>query len=190
MENKTSTGYYSTGYRSTGDYSTGNYSTGNCSTGDYSTGNCSSGDWSTSSYSIGHFSTIDYSGFGAFNKPCTLEVWNNAIKPNFLYFKLTKWVNESAMTEKEKQKNPSYKATGGYIKVYDYKEAWRIAFDGASDEEIEQLKALPNFDAKVFEEISGIDITEREKHKVIIDGKELNLLKDDYLLLKGKYELP
>ena len=175
MANKTSTGDYSTGYYSTGNYSTGDYSTG---------------DWSISNYSTGHFSTIDYSSFGAFNKPCTLKEWSNAVKPNFLYFTLIKWVKESAMTEKEKQNNPSYKTTGGYLKVYGYKEAWRIAFNGASDEEVEQLKALPNFDAKVFEEISGIDITEREKHKVIINGKEFDLLREDYFFLKEKYELP
>ena len=58
-------------------------------TGYYSTGNYSTGNWSISDYSTGHFSTIDYSGFGAFNKPCTVEEWDDAEKPAFIYFKTT-----------------------------------------------------------------------------------------------------
>jgi len=186
-----STGYRSTGYRSTGNhstghYSTGNLSTGNCSTGNLSTGNCSTGncstgnhstgyrstghystgDWSISNYSTGHFSTIDYSGFGAFNKPCTHKEWNEAKKPEFLYFSLTEWINSDNMTAEEKELNPTYKTTGGYLKVYGYREAWKKAYAEATPEEIELLKALPNFDPEVFKEISGIDIN-KEEEKIV-----------------------
>jgi len=189
-----STGDYSTGICSTGDYSTGASSTGICSTGDYSTGDYSTGDystgyrstgdrstgnWSISNYSTGHFSTIDYSDFSAFNKPCTLDEWGKAKKPNFLYFELTEWIESEKMTNKEKEENPSYKNTGGYLKVYEYKEAWKIAYDKASNEEIKQLKALPNFDAEVFKEISGIDINERDSIKVTANGKEVYISKDN-----------
>jgi hypothetical protein len=173
-----STGYQSAGHRSTGDcstgnYSTGDYSTGNCSTGDRSTGGRSTGSWSISKYSTGHFSTIDYSGFGAFNKPCTVEEWSKAIMPNFLYFNLTEWISEGDMTEEEKELNPTYKTTGSYLKAYKYEEAFQRAFDKASKEEIEQLKNLPNFDADVFKEISGIDITKHDKKSIILEGKEI-----------------
>jgi hypothetical protein len=197
MENKTSTGNYSTGHRSTGNYSTGNYSTGECSTGyssagnhstgNYSTGECSTGhfstgnfstgnfstgkfstgNWSISNHSTGHFSTEDYSGFGAFNKPCTLKEWDEAEKPDFVYFKLTEWVTEDVMTDQEKIDNPSYETTGGYLRVYSYKEAWRKAWDGATDEDKELLYALPNFDAEVFKEISGIDVNEAVREVTI-----------------------
>jgi hypothetical protein len=186
MKDKTSTGHSSTGHRSTGDYSTGNYSTGNYSTGDrstgysstgdystgdcstghsstgnYSTGNYSTGNWSTSDYSTGHFSTEDYSGFGAFNKPCSVEEWKSAKKPDFIRFGLTKWVDLSDMTHQEKIDNPSCETTGGYLRVYGYKEAWRKAWDSATDRDKELLYALPNFDAEVFKEISGIDVKEK-----------------------------
>ncbi len=173
-----STGDYSTGYHSTGYRSTGASSTGDWSTGHYSTGDSSTGNWSISSYSTGHFSTIDYSGFSAFNKPCTIDKWNKAEKPDFLFFMLTEWVESEKMTEKEKEENPSYKTTRGYLKVYEYKEAWKIAYDKASDEEIKQLKALPNFDTEVFKEISGIDINERGSIKVTANGKEVYISKD------------
>lgn len=154
-----STGGSSTGNRSTGFWSTGNGSTGNRSTGDSSTGYRSTGDWSISNYSTGHFSTKDYDGFGAFNKPCTPNEWENANKPSFLYFDLTKWVADYDMTDSEKNANPTYTTTGGYLKVYEYKEAWRRSFDAQENKEkqIKQLEALPNFDYDVFVEISGID---------------------------------
>jgi hypothetical protein len=172
-----STGNYSTGYSSAGDYSTGSWSTGECSTGHFSTGDfstgqfstgkCSTGDWSISDYSTGHFSTEDYSGFGAFNKPCTLKEWETAKKPNFIYFKVTEWIPIDVMTEQEKIDNPSCETTKGYLKVYDYKKAWRKAWDSATDEDKELLYALPNFDAEVFKEISGIDVNEKIKSMTI-----------------------
>ena len=198
-----STGDYSTGHRSTGNRSTGNRSTGDCSTGDWSTGDCSTGhrstgdwstghrstgnrstghystgDWSISNCSTGHFSTIDYSGFGAFNKPCTVEEWKEAIKPSFIYFNLTEWIRKDSMTDQEKEDYPSHKTTGGYLKVYSYKEAWAKAYKKATDKHIELLKALPNFDADVFKEISGIDVREREKVKIVIDGKDIFISKE------------
>jgi uncharacterized protein (DUF2237 family) len=155
-----STGYCSTGYCSTGDHSTGDHSTGNHSTGDFSTGNHSTGDFSISDYSTGHFSTEDYSGFGAFNKPCTLEEWENAKKPELLKLVMTEWIPQYAMTSTEKEENLEYETTGGYLRVYSYKEAWRNSWDNATDEDKELLYALPNFDKEVFKEISGIDLDE------------------------------
>ena len=168
-----STGDWSTGDCSTGNYSTGDWSTGNCSTGDCSTGNYSTGDWSISDYSTGHFSTEDYSGFGAFNKPCTPDEWRNAVKPNWLYFDLTEWIATDDMTDQEKRDNPTHKTTGGYLKVYDYKEAWRRSYNKATREEQLAVKNLPNFDADVFYQISGIRIDEQEE-EIEIDGKKFS----------------
>jgi hypothetical protein len=153
-----STGDYSTGDCSTGDYSTGNYSTGSCSTGNRSTGHRSTGNWSISNYSTGHFSTEDYSGFGCFDKPCTPEEWEDAYKPAWLYFDLTEWVKEEYMTEEEKKDNPKYSTTGGYLKVYDYEEAFQRSYLGATREEQLKVMELPNYDAKKFYKISGIDV--------------------------------
>jgi len=171
-----STGNWSTGYRSTGTWSTGDYSTGYRSTGTWSTGDYSTGNWSISNYSTGHFSTIDYSGFGAFDKPCTLEEWGEAEKPFWLYFPLTEWIKEEKMTDKEKKDNPSFKTTKGYLKVYDYKEAFQKSYAKATREEQLKIKNLPNFDAEIFYQISGIKIDEEtnllgKEVEVNIDGK-------------------
>ena len=153
-----STGYGSTGDQSTGDRSTGDQSTGYGSTGYGSAGYRSTGNWSISSYSTGHFSTEDYAGFGAFNKPCTPERWVNAYKPDWLYFHLTEWVETDNMSDQEKEDNPSYKTTGGYLRVYGYQEAFQKSYNAANREEQLKIKELPNFDADIFFEISGIRI--------------------------------
>lgn len=46
---------------------------------------------------------------------------------------------------------------GGFLKTFDYKEAWRLAWDKASKEEHLKMLELPNWDNEVFKEISGID---------------------------------
>jgi len=178
-----STGYKSTGDRSTGDRSTGHNSTGYRSTGNWSTGARSTGDrstgnWSISNYSTGHFSTIDYSGFGAFNKPCTVEDWKTAEIPSCLFFDITQWIYNQQITDIEKKNNPTYKTTGGYLKVTDYKEAFTKSLENASDEEIEMIKKLPNFDANIFLEISGYDIRKRNKIKVECNGKTVYISRD------------
>ena len=90
------------------------------------------------------------------------------------------------MTDEEKENNPTHINTGGYLKVYDYKEAWLKAWESATDEDKELLYKLPNFDAEVFKEISGIDVNEdSERNKKIKEleeqaryiAEELNKLK-------------
>ena len=166
---KTSTGHYSTGDRSTGDYSTGNWSTG-----DWSTGNWSTGDWSISDYSSGHFSTEDYSGFGCFDKSCTLEEWENAKKPSWLYFGLKEWIEKEDMTKEEKKEHLNYKTTGGYLKTYSYKEAFQKSYNKATREEQLKIKDLPNFDADKFYQISGIKIEDEDKTIQLSNGVKIS----------------
>jgi hypothetical protein len=152
-------GNTSTGYRSTGNRSTGDYSTGNRSTGDYSTGNRSTGDYSTgyrsiSNYSTGHFCTVDYMGFSCFNKPITKEERDKQYIPNRLYFDVTERIEQDGMTEEEKRDNPTYKTTGGYLKVYDYKEAFQKSYNKATRKEQLKIKDIIHFDADIFFEIS------------------------------------
>ena len=113
-----------------------------------------------------------------FNKDCHIEDWENADKPSFLYFDLCVWVSESDMTDEEKKNDPEFHVRGGYLKTLDYKDAWAIAYEKATKEDIEKLKALPNFDADVFYEISGVRIEEPKicNGKVVeIDGKKYQL---------------
>ena len=90
-----------------------------------------------------------------FNKPTKLK-YKDIDFPEWIYFSLNKWVYSEDMTEKEKQDHPEHKTTGGYIKTYGYKAAWRKAFEEAETEDIKKTLELPNFNFEIFEEITGI----------------------------------
>ena len=100
-----------------------------------------------------------------FNKPTdfTRDEFRN-IFPNeydLLFhslFPLTEWIIESNMSAEEKEANPSYKTTGGYLKKRTYHEAWRIMWDSWTKEQQDSIKKLPNFDKDIFKEITGIEV--------------------------------
>ena len=73
-----------------------------------------------------------------------------------MYFDLNVWINVENMTKEEKKKFWWYKTTTGYLRTASYKEAWKIAFDKASKDEIKETLKLPNFNYQIFEEITGI----------------------------------
>jgi hypothetical protein len=143
-------GISNSGYRNSGDWNSGHSNSGHSNSGDWN-----SGDWNS-----GCFNSITPEKILVFNKPCKRKVWDNAEKPDFIFFELTKWIQFCNMTEEEKKNNPQTEVTGGYLKTLDYKEAWKKAYDNASKKDIVLLKALPNFDAKVFEEITGINVNQ------------------------------
>ena len=174
------TGDRNTGYKNTGDWNTGDWNTGyknagykntgNRNTGDRNTGYKNAGNWNKCNYSTGMFNTITPDDILIFNKPCSREVWNNAAKPDFLYFDINVWVSESNMTEQEKVDNKYHYVAEGYLKSITPEEAWKIAWENKEDGELELLLALPNFDAEVFKEISGIDVNANTLKTITIDG--------------------
>ena len=62
------------------------------------------------------------------------------------------------MTEEEKEENPQYKTTGGYLKKRTYHEAWQIMWNSWTKEQQNSIKKLPNFDKDIFKEITGIEV--------------------------------
>ena len=66
------------------------------------------------------------------------------------------------MTDKEKEENPGYKTTGGYLKKSDYKEAFKKSWDEADHEDRMKIKDLPNFNEEIFFDISGIKVSDYE----------------------------
>ena len=78
--------------------------------------------------------------------------------PDFLYFKTVIWVPRSKASKEEKSQHAKeIRTLGGFNKELSYKEAFRLAWDNASKEEHKQLINLPNWNNKIFKEISGID---------------------------------
>ena len=145
-----------TGIFNSGDWNSGDWNSGNGNRGDWN-----SGDWNSGNRNSGYFNSLT-PDLLIFNKPCKREVWVRAVKPEFLFFDLVTWVDFNLMTDTEKRENPRAEVCGGYLKKLAYKEAFQKSYNDLSDEErLKQtalLKALPNFDADIFFEISGIRI--------------------------------
>ena len=153
------TGDRNTGYRNTGDYNTGDYNTGDYNTGKLNTGKLNTGSYNTGDRNTGYFNTITPQTILVFNKEVLRKDWDKAIKPHFIFnIELTYWVSESEMGDEDKKADPDFYIRGGQLRKRTYKDAWRLAYDSASKEDIELLKALPNFDADIFEEITGIRV--------------------------------
>jgi hypothetical protein len=137
----------------------GSGNTGHSNSGDSNSGDSNSGDSNSGNRNSGDFNSTTPDSANFFNKPCKLSVWDSAKKPAFIYYvNPCMWINWADMNDDEKKNNKNAFITGGYLKVMSYKDAWAEAFKGASKEDIKLLKALPNFDAQVFEEITGIKI--------------------------------
>ena len=159
------TGYGNSGNHNSGDYNTGDYNTGDCNSGDWNSGNGNSGYWNSGDNNSGYLNTSTQEYCFIFNKPVEKSVLSITKFPAFMRFTLTEWIPDSKMSQQEKNQHPEYATIGGYLKKYTYKEAFRKSFEEAKQlpdwpEQLEKLKSLPNFDAKIFEEISGITTEE------------------------------
>jgi len=97
-----------------------------------------------------------------FNKPSNWT-YNDFINSDaYSYLRqidTTLWIPDYKMTDDEKKLYPYYVTTGGYIRNIPYKEAFQNAWGNWSDEAQQSFKDLPNFDAIVFLDITGIDLT-------------------------------
>lgn len=165
------TGDWNTGDRNTGDWNTGNcntgsrntgdYNTGNYNTGDYNTGNCNTGNWNTGSRNTGFFNTITPPML-LFNKPTDLTmiqlVGIKGVQVLNWNYENNWWIYSANMSKEEKKAHPEHEYTGGYLKSVSFKEACRIMWDKLTDEEKEEVKKIPNFDADVFKRITGVNV--------------------------------
>ena len=70
------------------------------------------------------------------------------------------------MSDEEKTNSPHWKTTNGFWKTFSYKEMCQNGWAKDSDDNKLCFFKLPNFDLKIFEEITGIDATEDYKRLV------------------------
>ena len=157
------TGNRNTGNRNTGDWNTGNRNTGDWNTGNRNTGNRNTGDWNTVDSSTGCFNTL-FDNIKLFNKPSNWTYYNwlssyaRAVMCDCPCTK-TIWIDSDEMIDSEKEENPTWECTGGYLKTievtnYD-KQVW---WDNLNDSDKESVMSLPNFDKDIFKEITGIEV--------------------------------
>ena len=163
------TGDWNTGDRNTGDWNTGNCNTGDWNTGDRNTGygntgDRNTGDWNKSSFNTGCFNTEEQK-IMLFNKPSDMT-YNDWLRSDARYLlnqipkDVVEWVYEEDMTDEEKVANPTYETTGGYLKLLDESECGQLWWGSLSDFQKNYIRSIPNFDAEIFEQCTGIKVDE------------------------------
>lgn len=160
------TGDWNTGDCNTGNWNPGNWNpgirnTGHCNTGNYNTGNWNTGNWNSTNFSTGFFNSKQQPIY-MFNQPtnmkrgeiCSLKGFQ-ILEQNYVG---SLWIYSENMSVEEKAAHPEHETTGGYLKTVDFKTACKMMWAKLNDDEKSAVKELPNFDAKVFEEITGINV--------------------------------
>ena len=133
--------------------------TGDRNSGNYNSGNYNSGDWNSTNYSAGFFNSVEQPLY-IFNKPADInrDDFNDLFVVKAMRWKYENnwWIYSENMTDEEKAAHPEHKTTGGYLKTVDFKTACGLMWDNMTDDEKAAVKDIPNFDADVFKEITGI----------------------------------
>ena len=156
-----------------GDRNSGNCNSGNCNSGDRNSGNWNSGNWNSGDWNSGDWNATSFSNgcfntespkIYMFNKPTdwTLEQWFNC-RARRLLNEIDdcplEYVYLSDMTDEEKAAHPEAKTTGGYLKDRTTADNARKWWAGLSADDRNVILSLPNFDAAIFKEITGVDVS-------------------------------
>ena len=176
-------GNWNTGNRNTGDRNTGNWNTGERNSGDCNSGYCNSGYCNSGNWNSGNWNTGDWNT-GDWNKCICSNGCFNTVEPKIYLFNtpsdwtyidwmksdaryllnqmpgdMPKYVRFSNMTDEEKAAHPEAETTGGYLKevrmTAEIRQAWWNSLRYCDKKTI---LSLPNFDAVIFKEITGIDV--------------------------------
>jgi hypothetical protein len=167
------------GNQNSGDFNSGNQNSGNLNSGDLNSGDLNSGDFNSGNRNSGFFNSITPKVL-IFNKETSIS--REKINIPF-YPKVTEWISESNMTTTEKKENPKFFVSGGYLKTYNFKESCISEWKTLSEENKNIIKNLPNFDAVIFYDITGIDVSENT------DKKKKEMIKEAEDLLKKGMDL-
>ena len=160
-------GNCNSGNCNSGNCNSGNWNSGNWNSGNWNSGNCNSGDWNSgdwnkTSFSNGCFNTVSPKIY-MFNKPTdwTFEQWFNC-RARYLLNQIEdcplEYVWFDTMTDEEKAAHPEAETTGGYLKERTTADNARKWWAGLSADDRNIIFSLPNFDAAIFKEITGIDV--------------------------------
>lgn len=125
----------------TGKGNTGLGNSGNRNSGDGNSGNRNSGEFNSCNYSSGAFCSVE-PAFLLFNKPSPIS------RNEFYSSRAYSICRQLEVVEKVDE---------GYKSV-NYKEAWAKLWGSLSNDEKIIVQSIPNFDADVFEEITGIRV--------------------------------
>ena len=156
-------GNWNSGDHNSGDCNSGNYNSGYHNSGNWNSGYHNSGNWNKTSFSNGCFNTVSPKIY-MFNKPTdwTFENWLNC-RARYLLNQIDdfplKYVCFDSMTDDEKAMHPEAETTGGYLKEHTIANNVQKWWNGLDASDRNEIFNLPNFDAAIFKEIMGIDVS-------------------------------
>ena len=159
-------GNWNSGYCNSGNWNSGNWNSGYCNSGNSNSGNrnsgnrnsgyCNSGNWNS-----GLFNTEKHPKLRIFDKESdwTIEDWYSSDARDIMNtcpYTYSDFINESDMTDEEKENYPEYKTIGGFVKTFvvtkEDKEKWWNELD---EDKKDIIRALPNFDFDKFRQCVG-----------------------------------
>ena len=153
-------GSSNSGSRNSGSWNGGDFNSGNFNSGNFNSGSSNSGSWNSGNGNSGFFCT-NSPKLRLFNKETdfTMEEfmktkWYKALTSS--EFNLTEW---RSYTNEEKEHDERKRFIGGELITIPYKEACANWWASLSDKDKAIIKTIPNFDANIFAEITGIDVT-------------------------------
>jgi hypothetical protein len=111
-------GNWNSGHSNSGNWNSGNRNSGDDNSGNGNSGDGNSGNWNSGNGNSGYFNTIN-GKVRIFNIQTDIE-FNDFDIPE-ISLPINTWIDE--LTEIEKEENPSYSTTGGYLKKLTYKES-------------------------------------------------------------------
>ena len=162
-DKKDNSGHYNSGYSNSGNSNSGSYNSGYRNSGYYNSGDYNSGAFNR-----------DCPKMRLFEKELDMTVEEFNIKYSiYMNLPLNRWVYELYMTDEEKSEIDGWETVGGYLKTLEYKEACRLWWEENQDDH-ERFLTLPGFDAEIFKDITGIDVT-KSGETIEIEGKEYTL---------------
>lgn len=151
------------GNRNTGNWNSGDNNSGNYNSGNWNSGNNNSGDWNKTKLSGGCFNTKTPRIF-MFDKlsDITLKDWLN-MKARYILNDMPTdglfWIWSDDMSSEEKEKHPEHETTGGFLRKIELEEGERQKWwNNLSEEDKNEVLSIPNFDPRIFEEITGIKV--------------------------------
>ena len=152
------------GNDNTGMCNTGNRNTGNWNTGDCNTGYRNTGDWNKTNNNTGCFMTEERT-IEMFNKPSgmTYADWERSMARNILFHMPQNivniaWTSAENMSDAEKEAHPEFETIGGYLHEEEIKADVQSWWDELSSHDKETVMSIPNFDADIFFECTGIRV--------------------------------
>ena len=155
-------GNRNSGNCNSGNWNSGDWNSGNRNSGNWNSGNWNSGDWNKTSFSAGVFCT-EQPKLIMFNEPTemTFDQWRCSAAYGLLNridFSPTGFICSDAMTDEEKATHPDWETIKGYLKKLDISECCHDWWMNLNIDEKRIIQNMPNFDAKIFKEITGVRV--------------------------------